>query len=196
MRELSLNVMDLAQNSLSAGAARVEITVCEELRTAGMTIIVSDNGCGMSGEQAARAADPFFTTRSTREVGLGVPLFKMEAEMTGGSFSIRSEQGKGTTVTARFVTSHVDSIPLGDINSTVRLLIACNPERDFVFRRRIDSHEFTLDTRELRRVLGGEAALNSPDVLEWIRAWLEEQTQIIKEEQKDEVFRGTSGDTR
>lgn len=184
MRELSLNVMDLAQNSISAGASRIEIAVCEDSAAGTMTITVADNGCGMTPEQARAAENPFYTTRSTREVGLGIPLFKMEAEMTGGTFEIRSEQGIGTTVEAVFCTAHVDMIPLGDINSTVRLLIACNPDRDFVFRHRIDTHEFTLDTRTLRGVLGGAAALNSPDVLEWIGGWLEEQAQLIKEEQR------------
>lgn len=180
MRELSLNVMDLVQNSISAGASRVGISVCEDVDS--MTVVISDNGCGMTAEQAANVTDPFFTTRTTRKVGLGVPLFKMEAEMTGGSFEIQSEKGIGTTVTARFVTSHVDMIPLGDINATVLLLVVCNQDRDFIFHRRIDSREFTLDTRELRRELGSEVALNSPEVVEWMRGYLDEQTQLIKEE--------------
>ncbi len=147
-----------------------------------MTVVISDNGCGMTAEQTANVTDPFFTTRTTRKVGLGVPLFKMEAEMTGGSLEVQSEKGIGTTVTARFVTSHVDMIPLGDINATVLLLVVCNQDRNFIFRRRIDSREFTLDTRELRRELGSEVALNSPEVVEWMKGYLDEQTQLIKEE--------------
>ena len=180
MRELSLNVMDIVQNSISAGASRVEISICEDADS--IVIAISDNGCGMTAEQAANVTNPFFTTRTTRKVGLGVPLFKMEAEMTGGSFEIQSEKGNGTTVTARFVTSHVDMIPLGDINATVLLLVVCNQDRDFIFHRRIDSREFTLDTRELRRELGNEVALNSPEVVEWMKGYLDEQTQLIKEE--------------
>lgn len=177
-----MNVMDIAQNSISAGANRIEISVYEDSAADSMTITVSDNGCGMTAEQAASVTDPFFTTRTTRRVGLGVPMFKMEAEMTGGSFEVESEKGVGTTVTARFVPSHVDMIPLGDINSTILLLITCNPKLDFVFHHRMNSREFTLDTRELRRVLGHEVALNSPDVVQWIKSWLDEQTQLLKEE--------------
>ena len=133
MRELSLNVMDIAQNSLSAGASLTQIVVEESSAEDTLTLKIIDNGRGMTAEQAARVTDPFFTTRTTRKVGLGVPLFKMAAEQTGGSFSIESEPGKGTTVTAVFKPSHIDMTPLGDINSTVGLLIYSNPDRDFIF---------------------------------------------------------------
>ena len=104
MRELSLNVMDIVQNSISAGAKLIEIDVCEDSDS--LIIKISDNGCGMTAEQTAHVTDPFFTTRTTRKVGLGIPLFKMEAEMTGGSLEIESEKGAGTVVTAKFVPSH------------------------------------------------------------------------------------------
>nr|WP_319489091.1 ATP-binding protein [uncultured Caproiciproducens sp.] len=194
MRELSLNVMDIVQNSISAGAKLIVIDVCEKSKADSMTIRISDDGAGMTAEQAAHVTDPFFTTRTTRKVGLGIPLFKMEAEMTGGSLEIISEKGVGTTITAKFVPSHVDMIPLGDINSTVLLLITCNEDRNFVFHHSMDSREFTLDTRELRAVLGNGVKLNSPEVIEWTRGFLSEQTQLIKEESTDEVFSGTSGD--
>lgn len=176
MRELSLNVMDIAQNSISAGAKLIGIDVSENPVQDELCITIRDNGKGMSGEQVKRVTDPFFTTRTTRKVGLGIPLFKMEAEMTGGSFFISSEPGKGTVVTARFVPSHVDFIPLGDINSTVLLLITCNPDLDFVYHRSVGTVEFTLDTRELRSVLGDEVALNDSGVVEWIKEYLQEQT--------------------
>jgi hypothetical protein len=182
MRELSLNVMDIAQNSISAGAKLIAIDIFEDSKADSMIILISDNGCGMTAEQTAGVTDPFFTTRTTRKVGLGIPLFKMEAEMTGGEFEIVSEKGIGTTVTAKFVPSHVDMIPLGDINSTVLLLVTCNDDRDFVFRHRIDLREFTLDTRELRSVLENGTALSSPDVAEWMKGYLSEQTQLIEEE--------------
>lgn len=174
--------MDIAQNSIAAGAKRIEIDICEDSKADSLIIKISDNGCGMTAEQAAHVTDPFFTTRTTRKVGIGIPLFKMEAEMTGGGLEIASEKGTGTVVTARFVKSHVDMIPLGDINSTVLLLITCNEDRDFVFRRCMDSREFTLDTRALRAVLGNEVKLCSPDVMEWIKGYLSEQTKLLKEE--------------
>lgn len=192
MRELSLNVMDIVQNSISAGAKLIMIDISEEPTS--LIIKISDNGCGMTAEQAAHVTDPFFTTRTTRKVGLGIPLFKMEAEMTGGGLNINSEKGIGTTVTAKFIPSHVDMIPLGDINSTIQLLITCNEDRDFTYRYSFHSREFILDTRELRTVLGDEVKLSSPDVIEWIKGYLSEQTQLIKEETSDEVFSGTSGD--
>ena len=132
MRELSLNVMDIVQNSVRAGASLITVQVAESKKHDTLTITITDNGCGMSAEQVKSVIDPFFTTRTTRKVGLGVPLFKMEAEMTGGSFQIDSEKGKGTKVTAVFRPSHVDMIPLGDIASVIHLLITCNPELDFL----------------------------------------------------------------
>lgn len=178
MRELSLNVMDVAQNSVRAQASLVTITVSESDREDTLTISIADNGCGMTEEQVQQVIDPFFTTRTTRKVGLGVPLFKLSAEQTGGSFDITSAQGVGTTTTARYVKSHVDMTPLGDINGTVEILIRCNPDIDFVFTHSTDGAAFTLDTRELREVLG-DVSLDTPDVLEWIHAYLEEQTEIL-----------------
>lgn len=178
MRELSLNVMDVAQNSVRADAHLVTITVTESNAEDLLSISIADDGCGMTPEQVSQVIDPFFTTRTTRKVGLGVPLFKLSAEQTGGSFSIESEAGKGTITTASYHKSHVDMTPLGDINSTVSILIRCNPDIDFVYTRTIDDKSFTLDTRELREVLEG-VRLDTPDVLEWIGQYLEEQTQIL-----------------
>lgn len=179
MRELSLNVMDIVQNSISAGAKLISVEVDEDKKQDRLVISITDNGKGMSEEQVAHVMDPFFTTRTTRKVGLGVPLFKMEAEMTGGNFSIRSKLGEGTVVRAEFVPSHVDMVPLGDINATILLLVTCNPDLDFVFCRSTGSNRFTLDTRELREVLGNDIPLNAPDVVEWIKAFLTEQTEEL-----------------
>ena len=178
MRELSLNVMDVAQNSVRANASLVHITVDESDREDFLTISISDDGCGMTDEQVQQVIDPFFTTRTTRKVGLGVPLFKLSAEQTGGSFDIKSKVGEGTTTTASYVKSSVDMTPLGDINSTVKILIQCNPDIDFVFSHSTDNGSFTLDTRELRDILG-DVSLATPDVLEWIGAFLEENTNSI-----------------
>lgn len=179
MRELSLNVMDIVQNSLSAGAGLVQILVTEDSQTDSLVIEIVDDGKGMTPEQVEHVVDPFYTTRTTRKVGLGVPLFKMEAEMTGGSFAITSQPGAGTTVTARFVPSSIDMIPLGDINATVSLLIKCNPEREFLFERSVNGQSFTLDTRELRTVLGEGIPLDTPDVTAWIEDYLKENTQLL-----------------
>jgi signal transduction histidine kinase len=178
MRELSLNVMDVAQNSVRAEASLVRITVTESDKDDKLTIQIADDGCGMTEEQVQQVIDPFFTTRTTRKVGLGVPLFKLSAEQTGGSFDIQSEKGVGTTTTASYVKSHVDMTPLGDINDTVKILIQCNPDIDFIFTHSTDNGSFTLDTRELREILG-DVSLDTPDVLEWIADYLEENTGNI-----------------
>ncbi len=186
MRELSLNVMDIVQNSISAGASLITLTVEEDRIADLLSISVEDNGRGMSPEQVQRVIDPFYTTRTTRSVGLGVPLFKMEAEMTGGSFQIDSKLGEGTILTARFKPSSVDMIPLGDINGTVQLLISCNPKLDFVFHRTLrdqegQQREFTLETTELRQVLGEDVSLDHPDVVLWIKEYLNEQTEGLED---------------
>ena len=178
MRELSLNIMDIAQNSVRAQATVITVRCKENTLENTLTLEVEDNGKGMSAEQIASVTDPFFTTRTTRKVGLGVPLFKMAAEQTGGSFQIRSEPGKGTLTAASFKTDSVDMTPLGDINSTISLLIHSNPEMDIVFERSVNEKAFTLDTREMREMLG-DVPLNNPEVALWITSFLEENEKDL-----------------
>ncbi|NLB36989.1 MAG: ATP-binding protein [Clostridiales bacterium] len=178
MRELSLNILDVAHNSIAAGASLLEIVVEENSASCEMLIGIYDNGCGMSADEVQNVTDPFFTTRTTRRIGLGVPLFKQAAEMTGGAFRVESRKNAGTRITAQFKTDSVDFIPLGDICSTILMLITMNTNRDFLYRRIIDGREFALDTRELKDILG-DVPLNEPEVAEWMRGFIEEQTQII-----------------
>lgn len=178
MRELSLNVMDVAQNSVMAGATLTMIRVMEQGNH--LQIEIRDNGKGMTEEQVKNVTDPFYTTRTTRKVGLGVPLFKMQAEMTGGGLTITSKPGEGTDVVATFDMSHVDMIPIGDMESTILLLITCNPDSDFVYYRSHDDRSFTLDTREIRAVLGEDVPLNTPDVTAWIKEFLQENLDSIQ----------------
>lgn len=178
MRELSLNVMDVVQNSITAKAGLIEISQ----KTNGELLVISikDNGGGMTVEQVESVTNPFFTTRTTRDVGLGIPLFKMACEQTGGSFLIESEKGVGTTVVANFIHSHIDMTPVGNMNETILLLITCNPDIDFVYTNELDGKSFTLDTRELREVLGNDVPLNNPDVVAWIRENLAENEAELK----------------
>jgi anti-sigma regulatory factor (Ser/Thr protein kinase) len=178
MRELSLNVMDIAQNSVRAEAEVIEIRCLENTVDNTLVIEIQDNGKGMTKEQVQNVTDPFFTTRTTRKVGLGVPLFKMAAEQTGGNFEIKSELGQGTLTRAVFKTDNVDMTPLGDINSTISILIRCNPNTQIVYTRSRDDKTFTLDTRELKQILG-EVPLDNPDVMEWIEAFLKENEENI-----------------
>lgn len=178
MRELSLNVLDIAQNSIVAGASLITLEVLEDAAADRLTLAVSDNGRGMTPEQVERVRDPFYTTRTTRRVGMGIPLFRMAAEATGGSLAIVSSPGQGTAVTAVFTLSHIDRLPLGDIDGTVSALIRLNPSLDFVYRHEVDAREFTLDTRQLRDILG-DVALDEPEVAAWIDAYLREQDAAL-----------------
>ena len=179
MRELSLNVLDIAQNSISANASLIEIEVLENTVSKELVIGIYDNGRGMTPEQVQNVQDPFFTTRTTRKVGMGIPLFKLAAEQTGGSLEITSEVGVGTKVRTVFKTDSIDFTPLGDIDSTIIMLITMNTDRDFIYRFGIDEKEFVLSTKELKEILG-EVPLSEPSVTAWIKEYLAEQTQNIR----------------
>ena len=168
-----MDVLDIVQNSISAGASLIGIEVAEDTEKDRLAIVIEDNGRGMTEEQVRAVTDPFYTTRTTRRVGLGVPFFKMAAEMTGGGLRIESQPGKGTRLTAEFVLSSIDCMPLGDMNGTIKTLIQMNPNLNFVFRRKKNAEIHTLDTRELREILG-DVPLNDPEVMEWITGNLEE----------------------
>jgi anti-sigma regulatory factor (Ser/Thr protein kinase) len=173
MTEISLNVLDIANNSIRANASLIEIKIQIKRDLDTLITIIADNGCGMTEEQVKQVEDPFFTTRTTRKVGLGVPFFKMAALSTGGSFQIESTPGIGTTVTAAFELSHIDRMPLGDMNSTMLTLITLNPQIDFLYSYEFDDKEFTLDTREFRKILG-DIPLNSPEVAAYIKEYIAE----------------------
>ena len=180
MQELSLNILDIAQNSISAGASLIEITTQasgDEGRI--LTITIKDNGRGMSRRALAQVENPFFTSRTTRKVGLGVPLFKQAAEMTGGSFTIESDEGVGTTVKAVFDTGNIDFTPLGDVADTVGILIQMNADIDFVYTVRSAGGEFICDTRDLKQVMEGEP-LTDIAVVQWIKEYIDEnQLEIL-----------------
>lgn len=180
MRELSLNVLDIAQNSVSAEASLIEIELIEETHKNNLLIGIYDNGKGMTPQQVENVRDPFFTTRTTRKVGMGIPLFRFAAEMTGGSFEIESAVGVGTKVRAYFKTDHLDFTPIGDMTSTMISLITMNLHIDFVYRRKIDNKEFTVDTRQLREILG-DVPLNEPSIALWITDYINENTKQLTE---------------
>ncbi len=172
MPEISLHILDVAENSVRAGASLVKIEVLADTARNTLSITIADNGCGMSTEQVARVEDPFFTTRSTRKVGLGVPFFKQAAEATGGSFSIRSQEGKGTVTEAVFVLDSIDRMPLGDMTATIHTLVTCHEDMDFCYRYSHDGREFVLDTRQMKEILGN-VSLRSPEVSGFIKEYLD-----------------------
>ncbi|PKM62757.1 MAG: ATP-binding protein [Firmicutes bacterium HGW-Firmicutes-21] len=179
MKELSLNILDIVMNSVKAGAKIIAIRITEDNRT--LAITIEDNGCGMTAEQLERLSDPFFTTRTTRQVGLGVPFFRLAAEQTGGGINITSvpisedEVKHGTVVTALFYKDHIDYTPLGDIIATVITLIQGNADINFDFSHTINGYAINLSTAEMRSELGEDIPLNSFEVLEWIKEYLNEQ---------------------
>ncbi len=179
MKELSLHLLDIAQNSVTAGAGHIDLAL-EEDEGRDCRLVIADDGKGMTPELLASVTDPFTTTRTTRKVGLGLPLLRMMAEQTGGRMDIESRVGVGTTVTALFRASHIDCPPLGDLPSTVSLLIQGAPDVEWTYRHTTPKGSFVLDTRELRAVLG-EVPLNEPSVTLWIKEYLQEQEQNIKE---------------
>lgn len=178
MKELSLNILDIAENSVKAGATLTEIDIDENDKT--LKITITDNGCGMSPETLSKVMDPFYTTRTTRRVGMGIPLFKMEAEQTGGRLDIKSKtalddrDGHGTVVSALFYKEHIDFVPLGNVTESVITLIHGHPDADFKFTHKMPQKQVSLDTREMRAVLG-DVPLNEFQVLAWVKEYLNEQ---------------------
>ena len=181
MKELSLNILDIAQNSISANADLICITVNENAVNDFLKIIISDNGKGMSKEFLKTVTDPFSTTRKTRKVGMGISLLKLVAEQTNGTFEIESELGIGTTVTATFGLNHIDRPPLGNIEQSISSLVSCNEHIDFVYTRLINGNEFVFDTREIKKILNG-VSLAEPDVIIWIQEYIKENENNLLEE--------------
>lgn len=198
MRELSLHILDVLQNAVEAGATQVELSIVEDLEADRLTIVVQDNGPGMDAETARRAIDPFFTTRTTRHVGLGLPLFAAAAGRCDGGLELESVPGRGTTVTASFRHSHLDRAPLGCMTDTLlAFLLARNGEMQLRYRHRVDgcgppgrggslarppgqartaptqSRSFELDTAAMQAELG-EIPLSHPRVREWLRDYVAE----------------------
>ena len=180
MKEISLNILDIAENSVKAKATLTEIYVAEEGDT--LTLTIKDDGCGMDEQTVKSVIDPFYTTRKTRSVGLGIPLLKLACEQTGGSLSITSstdDADHGTTLRAIFFKNHIDFTPLGDVTSSIVTLIQGHPDTDFLFLHTKESGEVSLDTREIRAVLE-DVPLDTYEVITWIRENLEEQYNEIK----------------
>ncbi|MBQ6263588.1 MAG: ATP-binding protein [Clostridia bacterium] len=184
MEEFSLYVLDIVMNSVRAGAENIDVSLDD--RGGLLTFKVTDDGCGMTEEQLERLSDPFFTTRKTRGVGLGVPFLKMLAEQTGGDVKVssvaasESPESHGTTLVATFHSNHIDFIPMGDIKGTFVTLIQGNPDVNFTFVHETDGGEVRLSCAELKSVLGDGIPLSSPEVLAWIRGYLAEAYEEIK----------------
>lgn len=172
MKDISMHIMDILQNSIRAKADLIQLNVTENTAADTLTLEFIDNGSGMSEETLSKVLNPFFTTRTTRKVGLGLSLLKQNAEQTGGSLDIQSKLGEGTTVKAVFGLSHWDRQPMGDLPGTVILTVSAHPEIRFIFRYQSETIDFVFDTEEVNEVLDG-ASLQDPSVVRDLKELVE-----------------------
>ncbi len=183
MEDLSLHILDIAENCITAQASRVEIKIVEDSRANFMSVEVNDNGKGMDKELLENATDPFYTTRTTRKVGLGIPLLAQSARESNGDISVKSEIGKGTSIRTTFQYDHIDRRPLGDITQTMIILIMSNPDIDFLFEYKKNDNSYNLDTTEIKQDLDG-IPINEPEVIRIIKndisTWLNTHDNMIK----------------
>jgi anti-sigma regulatory factor (Ser/Thr protein kinase) len=175
MRELSLNILDITQNSISAGAKNIVISV--NAKDNFLTISIEDDGKGMTKEFLSKVTDPFTTTRTTRRVGMGLPFLRQEAEAAGGGLQIESEPGKGTKVTAKFLIDSIDRLPMGDLAETIASLILTSPDIDYTLRYSVENRSYVFETSEFRKLLDG-IPIGSPEIVTYIKELL---TENIKE---------------
>lgn len=175
MEDLSLHILDIAENSIAAGAKNIELNVIENKEQDLLKIEIKDDGKGMTEDQIQKATDPFFTSRTTRRVGLGLSLLKQAAEAANGSMEIKSIVGKGTHVTATFQISNIDRQPLGSISDTIVAIIVAKPDIDVVYKFERDNYKFIFNTKDVREILK-DNKINSASVISFIRQYIKENT--------------------
>ena len=178
MKEISLHALDIIQNSIAANATLIEINLHVDHVQDRMVLSISDNGCGMTETFQREVLDPFVTSRTTRKVGLGIPMFQAGAEAAGGTFSLESTVGVGTRIEASYQISHWDRPPLGNIAETLYTSILCNEGLDFAFTYTVDDKNFRADTREIKAVLG-DVPLHTPEVSAWLKEYLYEGIEAL-----------------
>ncbi len=174
MRDLSLHILDLVQNSVEAGAKHVTLTINEDLADDWLDIEVKDDGRGMSEKMLLKVKSPFTTSRTTRKVGLGLPLIDMSTHNSGGSLTIDSRPGNGTKVFARYKYSHIDRPPLGDIATTVKIIVVSYQQILFHYEHQKNGGTFVLDTAQMRDILGEDADFSESAVCDWLDGYLKE----------------------
>jgi hypothetical protein len=168
MLELSMNILDIVENSTRAGASLIRIDIIEDRKNDTLRIEIADNGEGMEPDAATKALDPFYTSKTLRRVGLGLPLLSHAAKLTGGGCAIQSKKGEGTTVTAGFGYRHIDRQPLGDMPATMAAIMTGNPGVDFVYSHQSDGKSYQLDTREIKNELE-DVPIDHPTVLQVLK---------------------------
>ncbi len=173
MRELSLHILDIVQNAITAGSDLIAIDIHEDIANDILSFTITDNGKGMSQELLDTVCDPFKTSRLTRKIGLGISLLKAAAERCDGGLEIVSEVGKGTSVKTHFIYSHIDRSPLGDMVETILTLVSSNPSIDFVYHHKVDDREYLFETKEIKKVLK-DVPINTVEVIIWMKENLNE----------------------
>ena len=181
MRDISLHILDIAENSVRAEADLIEIFIDENKTKDIVNLEIIDNGNGMTKTQLQNALDPFFTTKDIKRVGLGIPLLRANTERSGGKFSIESIPEKGTKINSAFVRSNIDRPPLGDINGTIITLILSNPELNFVYKFKTEKGEYILDTREIKKILEGVSIAES-SVIGFLQKEMSEEIEKLMED--------------
>jgi len=173
LKEISLHILDIAENSVNAGASTIKIIINENINKNKLVIEIIDNGKGMDTDTVKRITDPFVTTRTTRKVGLGIPFLKAAAEACQGNFQINSELGKGTRVFVSFQHDHIDRMPLGDIENTLLSLIVGYPNTRWIFIYQIDERVFEFDTKPVKEILG-DVPFSDPAVISYLKKVISE----------------------
>jgi hypothetical protein len=180
MKDISFHILDIVQNSLHAGADRIIIELVEDTREGTLQLTITDNGAGMDPQMLEQVTDPFFTSSTTKKVGLGLPLLQQNAEQTGGKFEVSSDLNIGTTVAATFNTGNIDMIPEGDPAATLITLIAAEPLKNFIYRQEKDGEGFELDTAAIRTELG-DVDLSRSEVLEFVADFIRSNVNALHE---------------
>ena len=179
MEDLSLHILDVVENSIKAKANRIEIRLREDASADRLTLEIADDGMGMDAETVNKVLDPFFSTKETRRIGLGLPLLAEAARAANGEFAIDSQPGKGTKVTATFQASHIDMKPLGDIAQTVVTLVMGHPDIDILYSHHFDRTHYSLDTKEIKAHLNG-ISIATPEVIRFIRDHINEGLENLR----------------
>jgi len=179
MKDLSLHILDIVQNSISAKATFINIIIEENPLENSYRLFIKDNGKGIPKEMVDKVTDPYTTSRTTRKVGLGLPLLKMNAERTGGYLKISSEVGKGTEVEAFFVYDHIDRLPIGDIAGVITILVSANPLIEFIYSHQVNEEKYVFDTREIKEALD-DVAINDIHIIKYLKEMIHENLLEIK----------------
>lgn len=173
MQDLAMHLLDIVYNSIRAKAKCIKIFIRESFKLDIIIIRVEDNGIGMNEDTVAKVQDPFFTTRTTRNVGLGIPLFKMGALLCDGSFRLESKENIGTLIEASYKKSHLDTPPMGDLSETIVTLIQADENIEYEFHYENDDIQFDLNTVEIKEVLDG-VSIVEPDIIIWLKSYVKE----------------------